>query len=103
MKFHSLPAYWAAYVWGGIPILKGLNVLNDWRQGKGKRKGGDIMGSRKYDRQLGIRTVGLREWDGNSQYNRYEATPPMRPWTHYFAIINSKKTTALWILAAAGG
>ncbi len=33
------------------------------------------MGSRKYDRQLGIRTVGLREWDGNSQYNRYEATP----------------------------
>lgn len=33
------------------------------------------MGARKYDRQLGIRTVGLREWDGHNQYNRYEATP----------------------------
>lgn len=33
------------------------------------------MGARKYDRQLGIRTVGLREWDGHDQYNRYEATP----------------------------
>lgn len=33
------------------------------------------MGARKYDRRLGIRTVGLREWDGHSHYNRYEATP----------------------------
>lgn len=33
------------------------------------------MSARKYDRQLGIRTVGLREWDGNDLYNRYEATP----------------------------
>lgn len=31
--------------------------------------------ARKYDRQLGIRTVGLREWDGHKHYNRYEATP----------------------------
>lgn len=33
------------------------------------------MGSRKYDRLLGIKTVGLREWSGHSHYNRYEATP----------------------------
>lgn len=33
------------------------------------------MTAKRYDRELGIRTVGLREWDGNSQYNRYEATP----------------------------
>lgn len=33
------------------------------------------MSAKRYDRQLGIRTVGLREWDGNSLYNRYEATP----------------------------
>lgn len=33
------------------------------------------MSAKKYDRELGIRTMGLREWDGNSQYNRYEATP----------------------------
>lgn len=33
------------------------------------------MGARKYDRQLGIKTVGLREWDGHAHYNRYEATP----------------------------
>lgn len=33
------------------------------------------MGERKYDRKLGIRTEGLREWRGNTQYNRYEATP----------------------------
>lgn len=33
------------------------------------------MGAKKYDRQLGIKTVGLREWDGHKHYNRYEATP----------------------------
>lgn len=33
------------------------------------------MCARRYDRELGIRTTGLREWNGNSQYNRYEATP----------------------------
>ncbi|NLJ25755.1 MAG: SAM-dependent methyltransferase [Firmicutes bacterium] len=33
------------------------------------------MGARKYDGRLGIRTVGLRERDGHSHYNRYEATP----------------------------
>lgn len=33
------------------------------------------MSAKKYDRQLGIRTVGLREWEGSSLYNRYEATP----------------------------
>src|SRR5690606_39212382 len=33
------------------------------------------MSAKKYDRELGIRTVGLREWDGHSHYNRYEATP----------------------------
>lgn len=33
------------------------------------------MAARKYDRQLGIRTSGLREWAGQSHYNRYEATP----------------------------
>lgn len=33
------------------------------------------MGARKWDRRLGIRTVGLREWKGHRHYNRYEATP----------------------------
>lgn len=33
------------------------------------------MAARKYDRRLGIRTVGLREWSGHAHYNRYEATP----------------------------
>lgn len=33
------------------------------------------MGARKYDRRLGIKTVGLREWGGHTHYNRYEATP----------------------------
>lgn len=33
------------------------------------------MSAKKYDRELGIKTVGLREWAGNTQYNRYEATP----------------------------
>ena len=33
------------------------------------------MSAKKYDRELGIRTVGLREWSGQSHYNRYEATP----------------------------
>lgn len=33
------------------------------------------MDSRQYDRQLGIKTAGLREWAGDTQYNRYEATP----------------------------
>lgn len=36
--------------------------------------GGRPLG-RQYDRQLGIKTVGLREWGGHSHYNRYEATP----------------------------
>lgn len=31
--------------------------------------------TRKYDRKLGIKTAGLREWEGHSHYNRYEATP----------------------------
>src|SRR5690625_7035039 len=32
---------------------------------------------KKYDKQLHIRTVGLREWRNNDakKYNRYEATP----------------------------
>ncbi|MGI6037404.1 MAG: SAM-dependent methyltransferase [Limnochordia bacterium] len=33
------------------------------------------MDTRKYDRELGIKTAGLREWDGHRHYNRYEATP----------------------------
>lgn len=34
------------------------------------------MGERKYDQQLHIRTVGIREWGRKEkQYNRYEATP----------------------------
>ncbi len=33
------------------------------------------MGARKYDRRLGIKTVGMREWKGHAHYNRYEATP----------------------------
>lgn len=33
------------------------------------------MDPRKYDRKLGIKTVGLREWDSEGRYNRYEATP----------------------------
>lgn len=33
------------------------------------------MSERKYDRMLGIRTTGLREWVGKTEYNRYEATP----------------------------
>ena len=30
------------------------------------------MSERKYDRMLGIRTTGLREWVGKTEYNRYE-------------------------------
>ena len=33
------------------------------------------MGARKYDRLLGIKTVGLREMEGHGHYHRYEATP----------------------------
>ena len=34
------------------------------------------MKERKIDKKLGIRTVGIREWnDNNVQYNRYEPTP----------------------------
>ncbi len=33
------------------------------------------MVAKKYDRELGIRTTGLREWANQSHYNRYEATP----------------------------
>ncbi|HHT36944.1 MAG: SAM-dependent methyltransferase [Candidatus Wallacebacter cryptica] len=33
------------------------------------------MSAKRYDKELGIRTVGLREWDGHHHYNRYEATP----------------------------
>ena len=33
------------------------------------------MSARRYDRRLGIKTVGLRERDGRSHYHRYEATP----------------------------
>ncbi|MDI9484309.1 MAG: class I SAM-dependent methyltransferase [Bacillota bacterium] len=33
------------------------------------------MVAKKYDRELGIRTTGLREWTNQSHYNRYEATP----------------------------
>lgn len=33
------------------------------------------MNERKRDQLLGIRTTGLREWVGHSDYNRYEATP----------------------------
>lgn len=33
------------------------------------------MGAKKYDKRLGIRTVGLREWGQQGPYNRYEATP----------------------------
>src|SRR5690606_1389106 len=33
------------------------------------------MCAREYDRRLGIKTVGLREWDGHDQYHRYEPTP----------------------------
>src|SRR5690554_92457 len=33
------------------------------------------MTERQYDRELGIKTEGLREWRQKPQYNRYEATP----------------------------
>jgi len=33
------------------------------------------MTARQYDRRLGIRTEGMREWRGHSHYNPYEATP----------------------------
>lgn len=33
------------------------------------------MDPRQYDRKLGVKTVGLREWDAKGRYNRYEATP----------------------------
>ncbi len=33
------------------------------------------MTAKRYDQELGIRTTGLREWEGHSAYNRYEATP----------------------------
>src|SRR5699024_1344637 len=36
------------------------------------------MLEKKYDKELCIRTTGLREWDfGVENYNRYEATPYM--------------------------
>lgn len=38
-------------------------------------EGSITMSAKKYDRELGIRTAGLREWDSNQHYNRYEATP----------------------------
>lgn len=48
------------------------------------------MGARKYDRQLGIRTVGLREWDGHAHYNRYEATP-YEALEHLFQVYRFRK------------
>lgn len=33
------------------------------------------MSERKQDQLLGIRTIGLREWADQADYNRYEATP----------------------------
>ncbi|NLJ81382.1 MAG: SAM-dependent methyltransferase [Firmicutes bacterium] len=33
------------------------------------------MSARKFDRFLGIKTRGLKEWKGHHHYNRYEATP----------------------------
>src|SRR5690554_1033329 len=33
------------------------------------------MREKRFDRKLGIKTTGLREWDGHHHYNRYEATP----------------------------
>ncbi len=33
------------------------------------------MSAKLFDQELGIRTTGLREWQGNTAYNRYEATP----------------------------
>lgn len=34
------------------------------------------MAERKIDRNLGIKTIGIREWEGETDsYNRYEATP----------------------------
>ena len=33
------------------------------------------MTAKRYDQELGIRTTGLRESEGHSAYNRYEATP----------------------------
>lgn len=33
------------------------------------------MSAKRYDKELGIKTTGLREWSGQRHYNRYEATP----------------------------
>lgn len=33
------------------------------------------MCAREYDRRLGIKTTGLREWHGHDHYHRYEPTP----------------------------
>src|SRR5690606_16206436 len=33
------------------------------------------MCAKEYDRRLGIRTTGVREWDGHRRYHRYEPTP----------------------------
>ncbi|NMB00114.1 MAG: class I SAM-dependent methyltransferase [Firmicutes bacterium] len=33
------------------------------------------MSAKRYDRELGIRTSGLREWARTDHYHRYEATP----------------------------
>lgn len=33
------------------------------------------MADRNFDKLLGIKTVGIREWRGKTNYNRYEATP----------------------------
>src|SRR5699024_1438924 len=43
---------------------------------KNNRNGDIIMGERKYDQMLQIKTIGLREWRKQTDdYNRYEATP----------------------------
>lgn len=49
------------------------------------------MGCRKYDRQLGIKTAGLREWGGgHTHYNRYEATP-YEALEHLFQVYRFRK------------
>src|SRR5699024_752765 len=43
---------------------------------KNNRNGDIIMGERKYDQMLQIKTIGLREWRKQTDdYKRYEATP----------------------------
>ena len=52
------------------------------------------MSERRHDKLLGIRTIGLRDWPDDSDYNRYEATP-YRALEHLFTYYSMEETDCL--------